>query len=114
MILITGAAGKTGKAILRKLSEQGRMVKALVFRPEQVQEVNALGATEAVVGDIRNLDFIRTSIKGVHSVYFICPNVHPEEISIGEAIIDAASAVRIKHFVYHSVLHPHMEAMPYH
>jgi len=114
MILITGAAGKTGKAVLRKLAKKGTTVKALVYRPEQIQEVEALGAKEVVVGDMCDSNFIRNAVQGVNSVYHICPNMHPDEFTIGKQFIIAAKAVGITHFVYHSVLHPQIELMPHH
>jgi uncharacterized protein YbjT (DUF2867 family) len=114
MILITGAAGKTGKAVLRSLVNDGQPVKALVFRPEQIQEVEKLGATDFLVGDMRDLGILKQAMKGVQSVYHICPNVNSNEITIGQKIIDVASAIGINHFVYHSVLHPQVEAMPHH
>jgi uncharacterized protein YbjT (DUF2867 family) len=114
MILITGAAGKTGKAVIRALVESGQVVKALVFHREQVIEIEGLGAKSVLVGDMRNAAILEKAMRGVRSVYHICPNVHPDETRIGEKIIDAASAAGISHFVYHSVLHPHIEAMPHH
>jgi uncharacterized protein YbjT (DUF2867 family) len=114
MILVTGAAGKTGKAILKKLAEQGQPVRALVFRSGQMPEVEALGAKEAIVGDMRDSNFIRSAVRGVKAVYHICPNVNPDEIVIGQEIIEAAAVAGIAHFVYHSVLHPQIEAMPHH
>jgi NAD(P)H dehydrogenase (quinone) len=114
MILITGAAGKTGKAVLRALTKRGQLVKALVFRSEQVQEVEGLGVKDILVGDMRNPGIPEKAMQGVNSVYHICPNVHPDEISIGLAMINAAVANGITHFVYHSVLHPQVEAMPHH
>jgi len=114
MILITGAAGKTGKAVLRALAEKGMPAKAAVFRVEQVQQVEALGAREVVLGDLRDAAFIRRAMQGVKAVYHIPPNVHPDEIAIGREIITAARALGIDHFVYHSVLHPQVEDMPHH
>jgi NAD(P)H dehydrogenase (quinone) len=114
MILITGAAGKTGKAVLRALTKEGQPVKALIFRREQIQEVEELGAKEVLAGDMRDLEILEQAMKGVHSVYHICPNVNAEEISIGQKIIAAAASAGITHFVYHSVLHPQVEAMPHH
>jgi NAD(P)H dehydrogenase (quinone) len=114
MILITGAAGKTGKAVLRALTKEGQPVKALIFRREQMQEVEELGAKEVLAGDMRDLEILEQAMKGVHSVYHICPNVNAEEISIGQKIIAAAASAGITHFVYHSVLHPQVEAMPHH
>jgi uncharacterized protein YbjT (DUF2867 family) len=114
MILITGAAGKTGKAVIRKLAEKRSSIKALVFRPEQVHEVEALGAKEVVVGNMCESNFIQKAIQGVNSVYHICPNMHPDEFTIGKGLIDATKAVGITHFVYHSVLHPQIEVIPHH
>ena len=114
MILITGAAGKTGKAVLPKVAEKGGIVKAWVYRVEQIQEVEALGAKEVIVGDLHDTAILRRAIQGVDSVYHICPNMHPDEITIAREIIDAAAAIGVTQFVYHSVLHPQIEAMPHH
>jgi NAD(P)H dehydrogenase (quinone) len=114
MILLTGAAGKTGKAILQVLTKCGKAVKALVFRPDQILTVKTLGAKEVVVGDITDAEIVRSAFQNVDTVYFICPNVHPDEIAIGKLIIESALKAGTKHFVYHSVLHPQIEDMPHH
>ncbi len=114
MILITGAAGKTGKAVLRVLAGKSQLVKALVFRREHIREVEGLGVKDVLVGDMRDADIVKKAMQGVKSVYHICPNVHPDEITIGQNIINVAVAAGITHFVYHSVLHPQIEAMPHH
>jgi len=114
MILITGAAGKTGKAVIRALVERGQVIKALAFRSEHARELEGLGAISVLVGDMRDAAILEKAVQGVRSVYHICPNVHPDEITIGQKIIAAASAAGISHFVYHSVLHPQTEAMPHH
>jgi NAD(P)H dehydrogenase (quinone) len=114
MILITGAAGKTGKSVLRKVAEKGGSVTAWVFRNEQIEQVEALGAKEVIVGDVRNSTILRRAMQGVDSVYHICPNVHPDEITLAMEIIDIAAEFGITQFVYHSVLHPQIEAMPHH
>jgi uncharacterized protein YbjT (DUF2867 family) len=114
VILITGATGKTGKAVIRALTEKGQSVKALIYHADQSQEIERLGANEVIVGDLRAPQILEKALQGVNSVYHICPNIHPDEITIGQLIIDAAVATRISHFVYHSVLHPQIEAMPHH
>jgi uncharacterized protein YbjT (DUF2867 family) len=40
--------------------------------------------------------------------------MHPEEVLIGKRVIQAAQEAGVSHFVYHSVLHPALEAMPHH
>ncbi|MFC1531734.1 NmrA family NAD(P)-binding protein [Gemmatimonadota bacterium] len=114
VILITGAAGKTGRELVRQLADRGIGVRAMVFRPEQAEEMLALGAREALVGDsLKPADLLRC-VDGVRAVYHICPNVHPSEVEIGDATIAAARSGGVDRFVFHSVLYPDVEAMPHH
>jgi uncharacterized protein YbjT (DUF2867 family) len=53
-------------------------------------------------------------MQGVTKVYHICPNMNPDETVIGKLVIEAAREVGVEHFVYHSVLHPHIEVMNHH
>jgi len=114
MILVTGAAGKTGRAIIRALAAREQAVRALIHRDEQAQLVKSLGAQEAIVGDMRDERTLRLATRGVRAVYHICPNVSPDEIQIGKAAISAAQEAGVEQFVFHSVLHPHTEAMTHH
>jgi uncharacterized protein YbjT (DUF2867 family) len=114
MILVTGAAGKTGRAVIRALVAEGKAVRALVHRPEQARLVEELGTQEAVVGDMRLQEPLDEAVRGARAVYHICPNVSPDEVAIGQAVIAAARSAGVEHFVYHSVLHPQTEAMPHH
>jgi NAD(P)H dehydrogenase (quinone) len=114
MILVTGAAGKTGRAVIQALSRREVRVRALVRSQAQVPAVKRVGADEAIVGDMRDPDTLHRSAAGARALYHICPNMHSEEVSIGQTIIAAAVASGIEHFVYHSVLHPQIEAMPHH
>ena len=114
MILVTGAAGKTGQAVIRTLTAKGEKVRALVHRPEQTRTVEELGAQEVVVGDMRLQATMDRAARGAQAIYHICPNVHSDEIAIGQTVIAAARSAGVEHFVYHSVLHPQTEAMPHH
>jgi len=114
MILITGAAGKTGLAITRALVSVGASVRALVHKEEQQDLVEVAGVSEIYLGDLLNRDDLKQIMEGVDAVYHICPNVHPGELEIGVGVIQAAQEARVQHFVYHSVLHPQIEAMPHH
>ncbi|MGC9357463.1 MAG: SDR family oxidoreductase [Anaerolineae bacterium] len=114
MILVTGAAGKTGRAVIRALVARGAEVRGLVHRVEQREVVREAGACEAVVGDIRASPDVASAVEGIRAVYHIPPNVSPSEVVIGETVIEAALAAGVEHFVFHSVLHPQVEAMPHH
>lgn len=114
MILVTGAAGKTGRSVTRALVEKGARVRALVRREQQASIVEALGVSEVQVGDMKSSSTMEGAMQGVQAVYHICPNVSPDEIAIGQAAIRAAQTAGVEHFVFHSVLKPQTEAMPHH
>jgi NAD(P)H dehydrogenase (quinone) len=114
MILVTGAAGKTGKAVVKALAARGAAVRALVRRSEQAGELEALGAAEVSYGSFEDSSALTRATAGIAAIYHICPNVSPHELAYARAITTAAQAHQIKRFVYHSVLHPQIEAMPHH
>lgn len=114
MILITGASGKTGQAIVRILASRGVRCRALVRRTEQVAILQAIGASEVQIGDLTMPNSLKQTLRGIDTIYHICPNMHPLEASIGKQMIDCAQANGVARFVYHSVLHPQTEEMPHH
>lgn len=116
MILLTGAAGKTGKAVLEALLAYNcdLDICALVRNEEQASELKRIGAAKAVIGDMNSMESYRQSMRGVKAVYHICPNMHPQEKEIGRLAIAAACENGLEYFVYHSVLHPQTEKMTHH
>lgn len=114
MILISGAAGKTGLAVIEALSARGATVRALVKHSEQAQRVRQVGATDAVAGDMGESAAWQQALAGVRALYHIAPNMHPHEAQIGRLALQEARRSGVTHFVYHSVLHPQTEAMPHH
>lgn len=114
MILVTGAAGKTGQAVIRALVKRETAVSALIHTKSHLQTVQALGVEDIVVGDMASQATMSQALQGVSAVYHICPNVHPQELAIGRTLIRAAQSVGVNRVVYHSVFHPHIEAMPHH
>jgi uncharacterized protein YbjT (DUF2867 family) len=114
MILLTGAAGKTGRAITRALARLNVEVRALVHRGEYVDLVLECGANSVIVGDMGDPILMQRALDGVRSVYHICPNVSPHEVTFGRLAISQASQAGVEHFVYHSVLHPQTQKMPHH
>lgn len=114
MILVTGAAGKTGRAVIAALAKQGERVRALVHRAEQSQIVLASGAKESLTGDMTQRPAYDEAVKGIKAIYHICPNVSPNEVEIGRVVIAVCLDNGVRRFVYHSVLHPQTRDMPHH
>ena len=113
-ILVTGAAGKTGRAVIQALASTGIPVRSLVYRDAQVSETKVVGARETIVGDMRQAAVMNRAVEGVSLVYHICPNMSPYELEIGRHLVSAAAPAGVDRIVYHSVLHPQIEAMPHH
>lgn len=115
MIAVTGAAGKTGLAVVRALSEKGQSVRALVRREEQARAVRRVAPDATVLlGDLREPGSLASLLQESRAVYHICPNVHPDEVALGQGLLAAVQQTEIRHVVFHSVLHPQAEAMPHH
>ena len=114
MILVTGAAGKTGQAIIQGLLATGAAVRAFVYRDQQGARLEALGVPQVVVGDMADPAAYRRATAGIERLYHICANMHPAEEEVGRVALEAAQANGVNHFVYHSVLHPQTEKMPHH
>ena len=113
MILVTGAGGKTGRVLIKALSDV-ESVCAFVHLEKHVSVAKTLGAQKVIVGDMRDQTAIRSGMQGVKAVYHICPNMSPDERIIGKLVIDAAREIGVEHFIYHSVLHPQTEKMNHH
>jgi len=73
LILVTGAAGKTGSPVAEQLIERGYPVRALVRRlDERSKRLSELEA-EVVQGDFLDIPSLEAAMKGVKRVYFCYP-----------------------------------------
>ena len=114
MILITGAGGKTGKAVITALVARGAEVRALVRSSRHDADLKTIGASDVVVGAMDDAPALSRATRGVQAIYHICPNVSPHEVLFARLLIAAATDSGVGRLVYHSVLHPQIEAMPHH
>ena len=72
-ILVTGATGETGGYTTDLLLEEGFVVRAFVHKAdERSAKLKARGA-EIVVGDLLELDDVRSALKDVNAAYFVYP-----------------------------------------
>lgn len=114
MILVTGAAGKTGRAVIQALVARRESVRALVRKSSQIDQAKEDGAVEIEVGDLLDPGSLEPIFAGMRAAYHIGPNVHPAEAEMGHNAITVARAAGVPHFVMHSVLYPQIQAMPHH
>jgi len=114
MILVTCAGGKTGRAIAGALTAAGAPVRAMVRRESSIAGLDALGVAEICAGDLANADDVARATDGVAAIYYIAPNMSPEERRNGTTMINAAQARGVARFVFHSVLHTQIEELGHH
>ncbi len=88
LILVTGAAGKTGAAAVEQILDRGFPVRALVRRlDDRSTRLEALGA-EVMVGDLLDVKSMRAAMQNVKRVYFVYP---PQ----GELLVEATTIVAL-------------------
>jgi len=81
-ILVTGATGRTGGAVVTQLLAKGRPVRAAVRIPDaRSDRLQSLGA-EVVVADIFDPGQLTDAMRGVQRAYY-CPPYHPFVIQLG-------------------------------
>ena len=114
MILVTCAAGRTGKAIIKTLVAEGHPVRAMVRTESSLESVKAAGVREALTGNLAVYEDVVRATKNVNSVYYIAPNMDPNERLNGNNIIAACQSQNVSRLVFHSVLHTQIEALPHH
>jgi uncharacterized protein YbjT (DUF2867 family) len=96
-VLVTGATGNTGSALLRLLEERGVLVRAMV---RHEHDVARLGNTSAsiVIGDFDDTNSIAAAFDGVNSAYLVTlssSNAEAQQIRFAEL----AAAAGVKHLV---------------
>jgi uncharacterized protein YbjT (DUF2867 family) len=114
MILITSAAGGVGLPLVRDLSHQGRKVRAFVKNERQAQLVREAGAAEVVIGDLRSQGSLEAAVPGAEQIYHAAPTQIIDELPIARRLIDVAAKSGVKHFLFHSVIHPDIAQLTHH
>ena len=113
MILVTGAKGLTGRAVVHELVAAGQRVRAFDVAPE-VMELEELEGVDAFLGDLADAADVRRAMDGVRIVVYIGPPLDPREGHMGHTAISEARAAGVEHFVYFSIAHPQLQSMPMH
>ena len=101
MILVTGASGTVGKAVLKEVARSGANHKAMYRSTEEAAK--AAAGTFAVIADFAKKDTLAAALRDVESVYLVCSPV-PDLVQLESSMIEACVAAGIKHIVLSSAL----------
>jgi uncharacterized protein YbjT (DUF2867 family) len=100
-ILVTGATGNLGSAVVNALSSRGMMVRAASRQPDRIAPVANL---EPVLLDFENTAGHEPALTGVNGLFLIAPPLDPEAPAKLAPIIDTAKRLGIGHIVFNSAL----------
>jgi uncharacterized protein YbjT (DUF2867 family) len=100
MILVTGATGTVGGAVVRRLVAAGHPVRALVRQPGAGRVPDGV---EVAYGDLTRPETLAEALSGVERMYLLAP-LAPHLPHWEAGAIDAARAAGVRHVVKHSNL----------
>src|SRR6266851_3032209 len=106
-VLITGATGRQGGAVIRHMLPKGWKLRALTFKADSaaVQRLTDQGI-EVLRGDLEDPASLERAARGVYGVYSVqdfWAVGAKREVQQGKNIADAAMKAGVEHFVYSSV-----------
>jgi uncharacterized protein YbjT (DUF2867 family) len=101
MILITGASGSVGKAVLQEATKKESKVRAMYRSKEEAAK--APSGCEAVLADYADKQSLSKALNGVRSVYVVCSPI-PQLVELERNVLDACKQVGVKHVVLNSAL----------
>jgi uncharacterized protein YbjT (DUF2867 family) len=101
MILVTGASGTVGKAVLTEVARSGAKHKAMYRSASEAAKAPA--GTQAVIADFAKKETLAAALQGVESVYLVCSPI-PDLVQLEANMIDASVAAGVKHIVLNSAL----------
>jgi uncharacterized protein YbjT (DUF2867 family) len=107
LILVTGATGAQGGATAKALLNEKIPVRVLVRNPgsDDAKALAAMGA-EVVKGDFNDKETLVTAMQGVYGVFSMqqpAMDDSDSERRHGKALVEAALAAEVTHFVHTSV-----------
>jgi uncharacterized protein YbjT (DUF2867 family) len=89
-MLVTGATGTVGGALLARLGPAGAALRALTRDAATARALRERGV-EAVVADFLRPETLEPALEGVAAVFLATP-IHPEQVAQARNVIQAAAA----------------------
>jgi uncharacterized protein YbjT (DUF2867 family) len=101
MILVTGASGNVGGAVLQELLKAGAPVRSMYRTAEEAAK--APSGAYAVIADFADRASLDRALTGVNKVFLVCSPI-PQLVELESNVIDASRERRIQHLVQNSAL----------
>jgi NAD(P)H dehydrogenase (quinone) len=103
MIMITGATGQLGNAVLKLMIEKmpAGQVAALARNTDKLSEFAALGV-DVRKGDYNDTDSLAEAFKGIEKLYFVSGSEVGKRAQQHANVINAAKQAGVKHVIYTS------------
>ena len=101
MILVTGASGNVGKAVLQEVAKS-RAKHRTLYR-SALEATKAPPGTETVIADFAKKDTLAAALRNVDSTYLVCSPI-PELVELESNMVDACVAAGVKHVVLNSAM----------
>jgi hypothetical protein len=101
MILVTGASGNAGGAVMNELRKSGAPFRGMYRSHEDAAKAPAGVAT--VIADFSSAESMKNALIGIDSVYLVCSPI-PELVDLESNAIDACRQSGVKHVLLSSSL----------
>ncbi|MDW7772681.1 MAG: NAD-dependent epimerase/dehydratase family protein [Desulfobulbaceae bacterium] len=116
-VLVTGGTGFTGKALVKRLIDDGHDVVSLDYREGlKTDEIRGWGA-KVVIGSVTDRDVVEQCMEGVDIVHHMAaafrelnvPDSYYDEVNVGgtRIVLESAFAHKVKKFIYTSTCGVH-------
>jgi uncharacterized protein YbjT (DUF2867 family) len=111
-VLVIGATGNVGTAVVAELQKRGAEVRALV-RKQNTSESRLPVGVEVAIGDLLDPVSVEKALHGADKLYLLNAVV-PDELTQGLIAYDLAKKLKLQHIVYHSVFRvEHFKDVPH-
>ena len=97
MILVTGATGKVGRELVRRLSDARAPFRALVRSAGKAEAIREAGG-EAVVGDLTDDAVMKTALRSADR-FFLLTNSVPAQPAVEARLVEMAKTAGVRHVV---------------
>ncbi|WP_163509162.1 SDR family oxidoreductase [Fodinicola acaciae] len=92
-VLVVGATGSVGRAVVKALLARRATVRVLVRDPAKVAELPS--SVQRHIGDLRFVDGLQEALLGVGAAFYVSPH-DPEEIRLASTFVRACEAGGIR------------------